>query len=83
LKPSFHSRRRISAALETFPLDESDFIDDSESQAELLAEAMETGNAEYIKHARHRGARTWHGKHAREAGVTREALYKTLSGRGD
>jgi probable addiction module antidote protein len=70
--------------IETFPLDTSEMFDTPESQAELLADAMETGNAEYIKHAlgivaRARGMTSI----AKEAGVTREALYKALSGRGD
>jgi probable addiction module antidote protein len=70
--------------METFPFDTSEFIDDAQSQAELLADAMETGEPEYIKHvlgviARARGMTSI----AKEAGVTREALYKALSGRGD
>ena len=70
--------------LETFPFDESEYIDDDESQAELLADALESGNGEYITHAlgivaRARGMTSI----AKEAGVTREALYKALSGRGD
>jgi probable addiction module antidote protein len=70
--------------LETFPLDTSELFDTPESQAELIADALQEGNAEYIKHAlgivaRARGMTNI----AKEAGVTREALYKALSGRGD
>jgi len=71
-------------AIETFPFDESEFLDDAESQAELLADAFDTGDATYIAHAlgivaRARGMTSI----AREAGVTREALYKALSEKGD
>lgn len=70
--------------LETFPFDESEYLDDKESQGELLADALESGNGEYITHAlgvvaRARGMTSI----AKQAGVTREALYKALSGRGD
>jgi len=70
--------------LETFPFDESEYLDDEESQGELLADALESGNGEYITHAlgvvaRARGMTSI----AKQAGVTREALYKALSGRGD
>ncbi len=70
--------------VETLPFDESEYLDDERSQAELLADALESGNAEYIRLAlgivaRARGMTSI----AKEAGVTREALYKALSGQGD
>lgn len=71
-------------AIETVPFDVSEFLGSVESQAELLADAFESGEAGYITHAlgvvaRARGMTGI----AREAGVTREALYKALSGDGD
>jgi probable addiction module antidote protein len=64
--------------------DASEYLDDPESQAELLADAFETGDATYITHAlgvvaRARGMSSI----AKDAGVTREALYKALSETGD
>ncbi|WP_137387963.1 addiction module antidote protein [Rhodoligotrophos defluvii] len=70
--------------LKTIPFDAAEYLDDPESQAELLADAFETGDAAYITHAlgvvaRARGMT----QVAKEAGVTREALYKALSEDGD
>lgn len=70
--------------LQTTPFDAAEYLDDVESQAELLADAFETGDAAYIAHAlgivaRARGMTGV----ASEAGVTREALYKSLSDKGD
>lgn len=71
-------------AVETIPFDASDYLDDAEAQAELLADAVDSGDARYIAQAlgviaKARGMTNV----AREAGVTREALYKALSDRGD
>ena len=71
-------------ALETFPFDTSEYVASVDSQIELLQDALETGDAGYIAHAlgvvaRARGMTSI----AREAGVTREALYKALSENGD
>jgi probable addiction module antidote protein len=71
-------------ALKTRPFDAAEYLDDAESQAELLSDAFDTGDAAYIAHAlgvvaRARGM----SKVARKAGVTREALYKALSNNGD
>lgn len=70
--------------LRTTPFDAAEYLDDAESQAELLADAFETGDATYIAHAlgivaRARGMTSI----AKDAGVTREALYKALSEKGD
>ena len=70
--------------LETHPFDAAQFLDRPEAQAELLADAFETGDAGYITLAlgtvaRARGMTAI----AKEAGVTREALYKALSEDGD
>lgn len=71
-------------ALTTKPFDEAKYLTSPEAQAELLADAFETGDAAYIANAlgivaRARGM----SQIAREAGVTREALYKALSPDGD
>lgn len=71
-------------AIETIPFDAAEFLDDAESQAELVADAFESGDARYIAHAlgivaRSRGMT----QVAKDAGVTREALYRTLSQEGD
>lgn len=70
--------------LKTKPFDAAEYLDDAESQAELLADAFETGDAGYIANALGVVARARGMTHvAREAGVTREALYKALSDGGD
>ncbi|MDH4988080.1 putative addiction module antidote protein [Aminobacter anthyllidis] len=71
-------------ALKTTPFDAASYLDTSESQAELLSDAFETGDAGYIAHAlgvvaRARGM----SQVAKDAGVTREGLYKALSADGD
>jgi probable addiction module antidote protein len=71
-------------AIETLPFDAAQYLDDAESQAELLADAFESGNAAYITHAlgvvaRARGMT----EIAKDAGVTREGLYRSLSESGD
>lgn len=68
----------------TIPFDAAEYLTDTESQAELLADAFESGDATYIAHAlgvvaRARGMTSI----AKEAGVTREALYRSLSETGD
>jgi len=70
--------------LETTIFDAAEYLDTPESQADLLADAFDSGDATYIAHAlgviaRARGMTTV----ARDAGVTREALYKALSEKGD
>lgn len=71
-------------ATETLPFDAARTITSAEGQAELLADAMASGDAGYIANAlgviaRARGMT----EVAREAGVTREALYRSLSEEGD
>ena len=63
--------------LETEPFDAARYLRDSESQRELPADALESGETAYI--ARTKGMT----EVAREAGVTREALYRSLSADGD
>jgi probable addiction module antidote protein len=71
-------------ATETLPFDAAKYLDTDESRAELISDAFETGDASYIAAALGVVARA-HGmtQVARDAGVTREALYKTLSAEGD
>ncbi|HCL66965.1 MAG TPA: putative addiction module antidote protein [Rhizobium sp.] len=71
-------------ATETIPFDASEFFADAEAQAALLTDAFESGDARHIANAlgiiaKAKGMTSV----AREAGVTREALYKALSERGD
>lgn len=70
--------------VETLPFDASEFLESPEAQAELIADAFESGDAAYIAHAlgivaKARGMTSI----AKDAGVTREALYKALSETGD
>jgi len=68
----------------TEPFDAARYLTTPESQAELLNDALATGDAGYVAQslgviARARGM----SEVAREAGVTREALYRALSENGD
>lgn len=70
--------------IETTPFDAAEYLDDAESQAELLSDAFESGDAGYIAHALGIIARARGMTHvAKDAGVTREGLYKALSEQGD
>jgi probable addiction module antidote protein len=71
-------------AIETFPFDAAKYLTTPEAQADLLADAFDSGDARYIANAlgivaRARGMT----EVAKGAGVTREALYKALSENGD
>ncbi|RUX26038.1 putative addiction module antidote protein [Mesorhizobium sp. M7A.F.Ca.US.011.01.1.1] len=71
-------------AVETVPFDPAEHLGSAEGQAELLADAFATGDPGYIANAlgivaRARGMTAV----AKEAGVTREALYKALRPDGD
>lgn len=68
----------------TIPFDAARYIGSADAQAELLTDALASGDAGYVANAlgviaRARGM----AEVARGAGVTREALYKTLSPTGD
>ena len=70
--------------VKTERFDAARYLTSADSQAELLNDALGTGDAGYVAHtlgviARARGMT----EVAREAGVTREALYKALSQHGD
>lgn len=64
--------------------DVSKYIDSPEAELDLLADAIETGDPGYFAHAlgiiaRARGMT----EIAAKSGVTREALYRALSDKGD
>ena len=70
--------------LKTEPFDAAHYITSPEAQADLLNDALASGDAGYVSQAlgvlaRARGMT----EVARQAGVTREALYKALSENGD
>jgi probable addiction module antidote protein len=71
-------------ATKTIPFDAAEHLRSDRAQLELLADALENGDAGYIANAlgviaRARGM----SEVARGAGVTREALYKALAKGGD
>lgn len=71
-------------ALETTKWDVTEHLDNEEAIAAYIEAAFEDGDPALIKHAlgdvaRARGMTSI----AKEAGVTREALYKALSEKGD
>ncbi len=68
----------------TEPFDAALYLTTPEAQEDLLNDAFASGDAGYVSHAlgviaRARGM----SEVAREAGVTREALYRALSDSGD
>lgn len=70
--------------LKTREFDAARYIETPEDAAIFLDEAFKTGDAAFIAHALGTVARAQGVSDiAREAGVTREALYKGLSERGD
>lgn len=69
---------------ETTPFDAARYLGTPEAEAVFLRDALETGDAGYIAHAlgvivRARGM----SQVARDAGLTREALYKALTKSGN
>lgn len=71
-------------ALKLEPHDSAEFFQTPEAQDELLADAIESGDAKYLAHALGVIARA-RGMSAvqKEAGVNRQALYKALSSDGN
>jgi len=70
--------------MKTTKFDPAEYLDSPDVQAELITEALETGDAKFIAHAigtvaRARGM----SQLSKDAGVTREALYRALSAEGD
>ncbi|WP_423210544.1 addiction module antidote protein [Paracoccus yeei] len=71
-------------ALQLKPFDAARYLSTEEDHADLLADAFATGDQTYIANALGVVARaTGMSQVARDAGVTREALYKALSPTGD
>lgn len=71
-------------AIETIPFDVSKYLKTPEAQAELLADAFNSGDAHYIAHAMGIIAKSKGMSNvAKKAGITREALYRALSKNGD
>lgn len=70
--------------LETRPFDPATFLDSEEGMAAYMTEALETGDAAFIADAlgviaRARGM----AQVARDAGLSRESLYRALSPEGN
>jgi probable addiction module antidote protein len=71
-------------ALETLPYDSADYLNDADSIAAYIEAAFEDGDPAIITHALGVVARAkGMSQLARDAGVTREALYKALTAEGD
>ena len=71
-------------SIETLPFDAAKYLDTPESQAELITDALESGDAKYLAHALGVVARAkGMTEIARKTGITREGLYKALSAEGD
>lgn len=71
-------------AVQLKPFDAAKYLTTEEDHADLLADAFATGDQTYIANALGVVARAkGMSQVAREAGVTREALYKALSPSGD
>ena len=70
--------------IETSPFDAADHLQSRQSQQELLDDAFASGDPAYVAAALGTVARArGMSQVARDAGVTREALYKALSSDGD
>ncbi len=71
-------------SIETTPFDAAKYLDTPESQAELITDALESGDAKYLTQALGVVARAkGMSKIAKTTGITREGLYKALSAEGD
>ena len=71
-------------SLKTYPFDPARYLDSDEAIAAFMDEAFETGDAAFITHAfgvaaRARGMT----QIAREAGLSRESLYRALGENGN
>ena len=70
--------------IETSPFDAADHLQSPQAQQELLDDAFASGDPAYVAAALGTVARArGMSQVARDAGVTREALYKALSSDGD
>jgi probable addiction module antidote protein len=72
-------------AITTRPFDMANYIDTAADQADLLSDAVDSGDPRYIAYALGAVARARGGiaKLAREAGMNRQALHKALSEDGN
>jgi probable addiction module antidote protein len=71
--------------IEARPFDAADYLDTAADQADLLSDALDSGDPRYIAYALGAVARARGGiaKLAREAGMNRQALHKALSENGN
>ena len=70
--------------VKTEPFDPAQYLTSPESQTDLLNDVLATGDASYVAHALGVIARArFMTDVAREAGITREALFRSLSEDGD
>lgn len=67
------------------PFDAADYLDTAADQADLLSDAVDSGDPRYIAYALGAVARARGGigKLARDAGLNRQALHKALSEDGN
>lgn len=71
-------------ALKTLPFDAADALDTPEAQAELLAEALASGDAKVVTAALGMIARAKGiSQMSRDAGISREALYRATGPDGN
>lgn len=71
-------------ALETTPFDPAEYLDDDDAVADYLSDALETGDPAFIADALGVVARAKGMKQiAQDAGLSRESLYRALSGKGN
>ena len=71
-------------ALKTLPFDAADAIDTPEAQAELLADALASGDAKIVTAALGMIARAkGMSQMARDAGISREAIYRATGPEGN
>lgn len=71
-------------ALKTLPFDAADAIDTPEAQAELLADALASGDAKVVTAALGMIARAkGMSQMARDAGISREAIYRATGPEGN
>ena len=71
-------------ALKTLPFDAADALDTPEAQAELLAEALASGDAKVVTAALGMIARAkGMSQMARETGISREAIYRATGPDGN
>jgi probable addiction module antidote protein len=75
------ARSRKKGKVKTRPYDSAEYLDTPEAIAEYLSEALQDGDPSFISKAIGTAARArGMSEVAREAGVSRENLYRALSG---